>query len=122
MPGLPVATVANSFADCNTSGARERTVSRIFQPARKGFISQQPSCIGYEVATTQSLGGGWIGDPIVAPPASASCHPAVSNGCVAQAGARDDVVYTAGGRGIQCHEASCADSHFQKHPDSYQGP
>src|SRR5258708_37645984 len=85
-----------------------------------GFISRQPSCIGYEVATAKSVGGSWIGDPAVAPLASTSCHPTVSHGYAAQAGDTNDVIYTAGGRGFQCHEASSAHIHFQKHPAKYQ--
>ena len=78
----------------------KRTASRIFQPARRGFISRQSGCIGCEVTTAKSLGGSWIGDPAVAPPTGASCHPAVSHGYAAQAGDANDVVSTAGGRGL----------------------
>src|SRR5260370_42243781 len=104
------------------SGARERTASRIFQPARMGFISRQPSCIGCEVTTAKSLGGSWIGDPAVAPLASTSCHPTVSYGYATQAGDTNDVICTAGGRSFQCHEASSAYIHFQKHPHKYEDP
>jgi hypothetical protein len=73
-----------------------------------------------EVTTAKSLGGSWIGDPAVAPIASTSCHPAVSHGYAAQAGDTNDVICTAGGRSFQCHEASSAHIHFQKHPDNHE--
>src|SRR6267378_4725723 len=94
--------------------------SRIFQPAGRGFISGQSSCIGCEVTTAKSLGGSWIGDPAVAPLAVTGCHPVVSHGYAAQAGDTNDVICAAGSSGLQCHEASSAHIHFQKHPDKYE--